>query len=444
MKALLSYYKDDFRANMKLAFPIMAGQLGQTLVNLVDNLMVGKLGANALAAVSFANALFAIFFVVGMGISFALPPLISEADGARKYRRISIFFKHSLVVNTVFAIICALFIISSLGTLHAMGQDPEVVVLAQQYLYCMAISMIPYMIFQTLRSYCEGLANTWTPMAIIIIGNVLNVLFNYMLIFGYWGMPALGIEGAAIGTLSARIIMAILLFIAIWKQEALWAFVSKANYKRYNWSEIKRVLKLGIPTSMQMLFEVSAFSGAAIIMGQISSTAQAAHQIAINLASVTFMICTGIAMASTIRVGNQLGLKNKQKMRDAGISAIIQVTLIMAIFAVLFAVFRGNLPYLYLEDIAVIDIAAILLICAAIFQVPDGIQVVSLAALRGIQDVRTPTIITFISYWLIGIPISYASSIWWDWGPIGVWFGLILGLSISAILLTYRFHRLTI
>lgn len=443
MKTLLSYYKEDFKLNTKLALPIMAGQLGQTLVNLVDNLMVGRLGSDSLAAVSFANALFAVFFVLGMGISFALPPLVSEADGAGNHRKISIFFKHSLLVNFIFAILSCSLIISGLGLLQRMGQSPEVAALAQRYLYYIAWSMIPYMVFQTFRSYSEGLGNTWTPMVIIIIGNVLNVLFNYALIFGNWGMPAMGVEGASLGSLMARMIMMVLIVVVVWKREELRAYVAKANYKKYQWTEIKRILKLGIPTSMQMLFEVSAFSGAAIIMGLISSQAQAAHQIAINLASITFMICTGIAMAATIRVGNQLGLGNKVKMRDAGFSAVLQVVLIMAIFAVLFALLKDYLPFLYLDDMKVVEIATVLLICAAIFQVPDGVQVVSLAALRGVQDVKMPTIITFVSYWLIGIPFSYITAIVLDWGPVGIWLGLILGLTISATLLTMRFNKLT-
>lgn len=421
----------------------MAGQLGQTAVAVADNVMVGQLGATALAAVSFAIALFAVFFVVGMGMSFALPPLISEADGAKDHRQISQYFKHSLVINIIFAVLSLGLILAGLPLLDQLGQDPEVVLLAKEYLVFTAWSMLPYMIFQALRCYCDGMSETMVPMIIIIAGNVLNVVLNYALIFGNWGFPAMGVEGAALASLIARIFMigGLLLLMLRWKN--LWDHISACNFRVYQSAIFKKLMNLGIPTSLQMFFEVSAFSGAAIITGMISKNAQAAHQIAINLASITFMIITGLAMASTIRVGNQLGKQNPQGIRDAGFSALLQVVLIMSIFAMLFIALRHWLPLLYIDDIEVVSIASLLLVCAAIFQIPDGVQVTAQSALRGLQDVTIPTVVTFISYWLIGIPISYFSALHFGLGAVGVWIGLIFGLSISAILLTLRFRRLS-
>lgn len=420
----------------------MAGQLGQTAVAVADNIMVGQLGATALAAVSFAIALFAVFFVVGMGISFALPPLVSEADGAGEDEKISQYFKHSLVLNTALGIAFLVIILAGLPLLDYMGQDIEVVVLAKEYLVFTAWSIVPYMIFQAFRCYCDGMSETLVPMLVIISGNVLNIGLNYLLIFGNWGFPPMGVEGAALASLIARIYMVGALIVLLIRHTYLWDHIADCDFNTYDARPIKKLLQLGLPTSGQMFFEVSAFSGAAIIAGMISKNAQAAHQVAINLASITFMIITGLAMASTIRVGNQLGKKSQQGIQDAGYSALIQVAVIMTAFAAIFILLRDLLPLIYIQDAEVVGLASTLLVCAAIFQLPDGIQVTAQSALRGLQDVKVPTVVTFISYWLIGIPFSYFSAIHFGLGAVGVWIGLIIGLTISAVLLTIRFRRL--
>jgi len=421
----------------------MAGQLGQTAVNFADNVMVGKLGPSALAAVSFANALFAVFFVVGMGISFALPPLVSEAEAAGEHQRISQYFKHSFVVNTAFALVSLVIILLGLQLLPYMGQEAEIIPLAQQYLVHIGWSIVPFMIFQTLRCYSDGMSETLLPMIIIITGNIINIALNYGLIFGHWGMPSMGVEGASLASHISRWYMVVTMVVLLFYWKNLWSYIAECNFRKYQTVLFQKIANLGVPTSLQMFFEVSAFSGAAIIMGFISKEAQAGHQVAISLASITFMICTGLAMAATIRVGNQLGLQNPQGIRDAGFSALIQVTVIMALFGIMFLTTRHLLPTIYIDDVDVISVASVLLICAAVFQIPDGIQVTAQSALRGLQDVKVPTVVTFVSYWLIGIPVSYVTAITLGWGPIGVWVGLIVGLSVSAALLTYRFHKLS-
>lgn len=439
----LEKYTSDFKLNLKLALPIMAGQLGQVMVNLADSIMVGRLGAEALAAVAVATAIFVAVIVLGMGLSFALPALVSEADGANEERKISSYFKHSLAVNMIFAIVTTVLIYFGLPLLDFMGQDPEVLVLAKSYLLISAWSLIPMMLFLTLRAYSEGMSKTIPPMIAMIVGNVINVVLNYLLIFGHYGLPEMGVDGAALASFIARVAMVFLLLIIIFKSDFLSVHLKRINLRKYNWQQFKKVLRLGVPSSLQMFFEVSAFSGAALIAGMVSKEVQAAHQIAINLASITFLICTGLAMASTIRVGNQLGKKDYPAMRKAGMSALVQVSLFMAIFSVLFVLFRSYLPYLYIDDEEVVQIAATLLIFAAIFQIPDGVQVTALSTLRGIQDVKVPTLITLISYYLIGIPTSYISAIHLEMGGSGVWLGLLVGLSISATLLTMRFNQLS-
>ncbi|HCV51357.1 MAG TPA: MATE family efflux transporter [Saprospirales bacterium] len=443
MQNFITKYKKDFRLNLKLALPLMASQLGQVVVNFVDNIMVAKLGPAALAGVSFANALYAICLVFGIGISFALPPLISEAQGAVDDRRISSYFKHSLIVNLAFGVFSMILLIAFIPFMKYLGQDPEIIPHAADYMYYSALGMIPFMIFQTLRCYSDGLSETLPSMIIIILGNLLNVILNYLLIFGHWGLPEMGAAGAALSSLISRVFMVfgILIIFRHWKN--LWIYLSEVRFNMYKSSYFKKILSLGIPSSFQMTFELTAFSAAAIIMGFIGKIEQASHQIAINLASITFMIATGLAMASTIRVGNQLGKGNISKVKDAGYSAMIQITIFMIVAAIGFVLARHLLPTIYMDNAEVISIAAYLLLAAAIFQIPDGIQVVTLSALRGLQDVKVPTFITFLSYWLLGIPCSYILAITLEWGPIGVWIGLILGLTISAIFLSYRFKMLT-
>ena len=440
---ILTKYNQDFRLNLKLALPIMAGQLGQITVYLADNIMVGKLGAVSLAAVSFAVALIAVPIVIGMGISFALPPLVSEADGANEKRKISQYFKHSFIINISIGLISCAIMMLCLPYLSLLGQEPEVVEIARGYIYYSAWAMIPLMIFLTLRSYADGMSETMPPMIAMIMGNVINIVLNYILIYGKFGMPALGVDGAGLSSMIARISMIIILVLILFRWKDLWSHIQECDFSTYQIPIFKKIFNLGIPTSLQMFFEISAFSGAAIIMGMVSSNAQAAHQIAINLSSITFMICSGLAMASTIRVGNQLGKKDFSALRNAGISVFLQVALIMGVFSIIFVVFRNLMPLIYIDDEVVIGIASTLLIYAAIFQIPDGIQVAALASLRGIQDVRKPTLITFFSYYIFGIPISYFAALHWGMGAIGVWLGLLVGLFISATLLTARFDKLS-
>ncbi len=439
----LSTYRQDFKLNLKLALPIMAGQVGQVLVNFIDNIMVGQLGASSLAAVSLAISIYISFMVVGMGISFALPPLVAQAHGMNSHDRISTLFKHSLMINVIYALVCVLIIEIGLPILEHLGQDPEVVALAKPYLRISAWTMIPLMIFQSLRCYSDGLSETKPAMIAALTGNVFNVLFNYMLIYGKLGAPAMGVAGAALGTLLARIMMIALMIVILYRWRDLWSYIANVNYKRYKSEVVKKLLSLGIPTSMQMFFEVSAFAAAALIMGTLGKVPQAAHQIAINLAAMTFLTCTGLGMAATIRVGNQLGQNNTVGLYKAGMSAIIQVIIFMIVAALVFVGLRDVLPLMYIDDLAVIEIAATLLIMAAFFQVSDGIQVVALGVLRGMQDVKIPMLITFLAYWICGIPISYMATHYFDFGPVGVWLGLVIGLTISALLLTRRFYRLS-
>ena len=339
-------YKDDFRANTKLAIPIVFGQLGQIATNIADNVMVAKLGPAHLAAVSLSVAIFIIFLIVGIGISFSLPPLVAEAHSAKQNHRIGQYFKHSLLINIGFALIGLIAMLSLIPLLGLIGQDQEVISLAKPYLQISAYSLIPMMIFQTLRCYSDGMSETLPPMIAMIAGNILNILLNYMLIFGKFGAPALGVAGAALGTLIARGVMILILLGLLIKWKDLWSYITGIDYMSYQRSLIKKMLSISIPISLQLFFEVSAVAGVAILMGLLGKEAQAGHQIAINIASVPFLICSGLGMAASVRVGNQLGLRDPNGMFRAGVSNFIQVTFLMILAGSLLYLFPWSAPEL--------------------------------------------------------------------------------------------------
>jgi MATE family multidrug resistance protein len=280
-------------------------------------------------------------------------------------------------------------------------------------------------------------------MVITLGANALNILLNYLLIFGKGGFPALGLNGAGWATLISRVVMALAIYLFVRYAPRFASYIRHLHFKRFYKAQFKRVLSLGIPSGMQFLFEVSAFSLAAVMVGWLGAEALAAHQIAISLASITFMVASGISAASTIRIGNQLGKGDIPTLRVAGFSNFIMVAALMALSGLGFVLLRAWLPTLFIDDMQVIQAATGLLIIAAFFQVFDGVQVVSLGILRGLQDVRIPTLATFVAYWVIGLPSGYLMAFVFDFGINGVWYGLSLGLGIVAISMFWRFDHLT-
>lgn len=458
-------YREHLRRNLKLAVPVMITQAGQITVNLVDNFMVGglggrfdyvvdeNLGKTALGAVSIGNAVFMTALVVAFGFSFAISPLIAAADARKNRTEAGEIFTHGLVLNLILAVILLTFLELSGPLLYKMGQPADVIDMSIPFLSIMAWSMIPIMIFQTFRQFSEGLSLTIPVTIATIIGNIVNVVMNYGLIFGYLGMPRMEVSGAGWGTFTARISMMLVMLFVLFSFKKTKQYMRYVRFGKLKSNIIRQLLKLGIPTALSSFFEVSAFAGAAFVCGyalgdspldiQSAKTNLAAHQIAISLASATFMMCMGLSVAATVRVGYQLGLKDYQTLRSAGLSTIIMAIGFMLICGILMVIFRFQLPYLYLDNQEVILLAAQLLIIAAFFQLSDGIQQVTLGALRGMQDVLVPSIITFISYWLIALPLGMLLAIHFRMQAVGMWIGLFCGLTVSAIMLFLRYHKQT-
>ncbi len=427
--------KEHLRRNISLATPVIIGQLGHIMVSVADTAMVGQVGVVPLAASTFANTFFSLLMLFGIGVSYAITPLVAATPESDKPHLLA-FLQNGLLVNVVVGLGLMFLALGVTPIMDMFGQEKAVAEAARPYLTIIAFSLLPIMIFQTFRQFSEGQSNTFHPMWVSVLANLLNVGLNYLLIFGKMGFPALGLNGAGWATLISRVIMVILMIVTIRRQWAGFRW-------QFDLSIVKRLVKLGIPSGMQYTFEVSAFAIAAIMVGWLGAEALAAHQIALNLAAITYMASTGIAAASQIRIGNQMGLRDKVTLRQAGFSCFVLVAVFMAFCGLLFIVLRDFLPALYIDNTLVEEMAATLLIIAAAFQISDGVQAVGLGVLRGLTDVRIPTLVTFLAFWVFAIPGGYLLGFTLGLGVEGVWYALSAGLTIAAILHIIRFQHLS-
>jgi MATE family multidrug resistance protein len=449
---LLTNYTKEFAYNLKLSFPVILGLLGHTFVAFADNIMVGQLGTAELAAVSLGNSFVFIAMSLGIGFSTAITPLVAEADGAQDSASGKSALKHGLILCTALGVSLFGMILWAKPLMYQMEQPEEVVALALPYLDLVAFSLVPLVIFQAFKQFSDGMSRTKYPMYATVVGNIVNIVLNYLFIFGKFGAPAWGIVGAAVGTLVSRVVMVALLWYLLGQNKSMNYYVLRFNWRIVELSKLKKIIFLGFPSAMQMFFEVALFTAAIWLSGVLGKNAQAANQIALNLSSMTFMVGMGLGVAAMIRVGNQKGLKDYINLRRIAQSIFLLTLLLEILFAALFMLGRHLFPTIYLnvEDLKnavdnaeVISIAAQLLLVAAFFQISDGLQVVVLGALRGLQDVVVPTVITAIAYWAIGFPLCFYLGLRTDLGSTGIWIGLLAGLTASAGMLYLRFQYLT-
>ena len=431
----------------------MLGMLGHTFVSFVDNIMVGQLGTAELAAVSLGNSFMFIAMSIGIGFSTAITPLIAEADASNNFKQAKSTYKHGLFLCTTLGILLFLLVFFSKPLMYLMQQPEEVVVLAIPYLNLVAFSLIPLVVFEAIKQFTDGMSMTKYPMYATLIANIVNVVLNYILIFGKFGFPEMGMVGAAYGTLVSRIIMVIYLSTLLRYKERSRKIVRNIKLFTLDFSMIKKIVNIGSLSAMQMFFEVAIFTAAIWLSGLLGKNSQAANQIALNLSSMTFMVAMGLSVASMIRVGNQKGLQNYKELRRIAFSIFLLGILLAVFFALLFFIFHKSLPNIYVDlndttnykdNMEVLSIASNLLLAAAFFQISDSIQVVVLGALRGLQDVKIPTILTFISYWVVGFPVSYFLGKEEMLGSFGIWLGLLAGLTTASVLLFIRFNSLTL
>ncbi|MDC0034295.1 MATE family efflux transporter [Flavobacteriaceae bacterium] len=448
----LSTYTREFKYNIKLAYPVMIGMLGHTFVQFVDNVMVGQLGTAELAAISLGNSFVFIGMSIGIGFSQAITPLIAEADGAKKDKDISGIFEHSFLICIILGIVLFLLVFLNRNLLYSMNQPVEVVELASPYLFWVSFSLISIVTFQSFRQFADGLSFTRAAMYSTLVGNTINVILNFVLIFGFWIFPKLGVEGAAIGTLISRLCMLTFIIFYLKLHKKLSKYIKRFFPTKVEIERVKKILYLGLPSALHSFFEVAFFISAVWMSGFIGKNSQAANQIALNLSSMTYMVALGVGVAAMIRVGNQRGMMNYRKLREVAISTLLLIIIIDFFFCLIFLIFNDLLPLLYLDpsdpsnlnDVnEVLTIASKLLIVAGVFQLFDGIQAVVLGALRGMQDVNKPAIIIFFSYGILGFPISYFLGFHTSLAIVGIWIGLLSGLFFSSLFLFLRFNYLS-
>lgn len=409
------------------------------MTGVADSIMIGWTGAVPLAASSLANSFFGVMLFFGIGVSYAMTPLVAEALGGKNENKIIEALRHGLVINVANSLILVTIIIVGQNVLRHISQPTDVVELAIPYLLIITYSLIPTMIFQTFRQFAEGLERTRMAMVIMITSNVINIILNYLLIYGIWIFPEMGLAGTGWATFISRVVMAVWMALYVYYGKRFTSY--RAGFKLGNYSRVlfSRILHIGLPTGAQFIFEAAAFGFSAIMMGWLGATTLAAHQIAINLATVSYMTTSGLGAAATIRVGIFYGRRDPVALHRAGFTLIGLAVFIMLVWGVVFIVGKNFLPSLYIDDPAVLAAAVPLMVIAGFFQLSDGMQVVCAGVLRGLQDVKIPSIMIFIAYWVIALPLGYWLAFKQGFGATGIWLGLLIGLTLTAGAMVWRF-----
>lgn len=445
-KEYLPYYK----RNLRVALPVMLTQLGASLVGLFDSIMVGHYATVDLAAVSFANAIFFMTMVFAMGALMAITPLVGMKvgeinahpdDKANIRHKIAVLFQNGMLFTILQSVLMLILLGGCLPFLEYFGQDPEVIAVARPYYILIVISLVPFLFFTFFKQFLEGLGNTLVAMIITLTMNALNIFLNWIFIYGNCGFEAMGATGAGIGSLISRIGMALCFALTIWFHRDWKYYIQTFSWSSFSWKEIKQQIKIGFPIGAQTFLETFTFAASFVIIGWISKEALAAHQVANQIADLTFMIALGVGAATTIRVSHQLGEGNLHAVRMASNASIHLVLVINTIGAALMISLRNYIPMIFTEDQEVIAIASKLIIIAGLFQYADGLQAVGAAMLRGITDVKVPMVIAFVSYILVGLSVGLLCAFPLNMGAAGIWIGFIFGLALAAICFHIRFNR---
>ncbi|MGM9818219.1 MAG: MATE family efflux transporter [Paludibacteraceae bacterium] len=433
----ISAYIPYYKRNLKVAIPIVLTQLGGGLVQLADNIMVGHLGAVDLAAVAFANSIFVIGFVFAMGVTMGITPLVGQAFVQKNHTRVASLLHNGMLFCLLMGIALTLILVGCYFFIDAMGQELRVAALSKPYYLALVGSLLPFMLFCVCKQFLEGLGNTKVAMLITIIANVLNIVLNYLFIFGKFGFPQLGAFGAGVATLIARLLMPVMFFAVILRHEEWNRYFKGFSWHTLSKSGVVTVAKVGIPIGGHMLLECSAWALLAIIVGWLGAVPLAANQIANNVANISFMMVVGVSAATTIRVSHQLGVRDFPALRMAAQASVHLCLFLNALMAVLMIVFRYQIPWIFTTDKEVIEITAQLLVLAGLFQLSDGMQSVGAGILRGLTDVKKPVLYAFVTYICINIPLGYILAFPCGMGVAGVWVAFIISLTLAAVL----YHR---
>ncbi len=430
---------DRIKKLLRTGWPIIVGQVGLVLMGVADTIMVGKIGYIPLAAAGLSVSIFFLISIFGLGLITATSSLVSGERARKNEKTLPLFLRDSILIGLIAALVLFIILLGIIDLLPYLDQKPEVVAQAKPFLFLLALSIFPMNLYMSGKNLCDGYFLTLSPMLITFGALILNIFLNWVFIYGHLGFEPMGLIGAGWATLIARIFMSLLVFWFIFKSKTIGFTLESVFNTKFQINYFKPILKLGIPSGFQYFFEVAAFSGAAILAGMLGAIPQAAHQIAINVASLTFMFAVGIAVSGSIYVAENYAHNDIAGARKYGMSAIWLVVAIEVIFALLFVGFHQLIPPLYSTEREVLQIASVLILIAAVFQVVDGIQAVCLGVLRGLHDTQFPSFLTFIAYWIIGIPMSWYFAKHTNMGIYGIWWALTFSLFFISITTFWRF-----
>lgn len=441
MHYALSKYLPFYRRNLMVAGPIVLSQVGTAIVQLIDTFMVGQLGTVQLAAVSFASAVFFMGLVFSNGLVMSVTPVIGQLYAEGDRQKISAIISNQMVYSTIVGLAVMAILLGMRYLLPFMGQDHDVLNLAVPYFIVIAVSVLPNTLFMSLKQIMEGLGNTSVAMIITIIANVINIVFNYLLIYGKLGLPEMGMLGAGVSTLIARISMPVMFIIYLRTKDVWWVYFKGFSFRHLTGAISGELFVVGLPIALHLLMEMAAFAISGIMMGWLGAVSLASHQIASNMSNMLFMVVLGISSATTIRVSHQYGARDYTAMRMAANASIHLCLAANAIMGSLIIIFRHRIAMLFSSDPAVIQMGAQLLIMAGLFQISDGMQAVGAGILRGLKDVKITMYVAFMAYILINLPLGYLLAFVLNIGPVGIWLGFIGGLSTAAILFRIRYLK---
>jgi len=436
--------KQEAGKTIKLALPIIIGELAQMALHIIDTAMVGAINYKQLAAAALVINAMNIPFVLGIGMTISVSQMVSMAHGRKDSQQVSHYLFNGFVLCAFTAIVISLSLVLGRDLLHFLKQDPEVVTYAIPFMKLMGLSIIPMLLFMTLKQFTDGLEYTRTAMLLSLCSMPINIFLNWLLIYGNWGFPRLELLGAGYATLITRTLIFLVLALTILRHRTFrrYVMVSSRQWK-LKVSTLRELLHIGVPSSLQVGMEAGAFAVSGILVGTISAVAQAAHQIALSCAAFTFMVSMGLAQAGSIRVSNAFGRHKWSEIKLIGKSTLL-TALVYGIFcAVVFSLLRNQLPLFFNKDAAVLELASLLLLFAAVFQISDSTQAIGAGLLRGIKDVKTPTLLIAIAYWVVGLPAGYLLAFRFGMGASGMWLGFIIGLTLASLFLIARFLKIT-
>lgn len=430
----------EAKLTINLALPIIFGELAQMALHLIDTAMIGSISHVQLAAASLVINVMNIPFVLGIGITMSISQTVSMAQGQNDSQKVSHYLYNGFWLCVATALIISLGLELGSNVLFHLHQDPEVARLAKPFLSVMGISLIPMILFMALKQFTDGLQHTRTAMILSVLALPLNVFINWLLIYGHWGFPKMEMMGAAYGTLITRSFIFIALGIVLFRHRLFRKYIAiRKNQWQLKKSTFKELLRIGIPSGLQIGMEAGAFAVSGILIGTIGAVEQAAHQIALSCAAFTFMASMGLAQAGSIRVSHAYGTGDFNKISNIGKSTLVTALLYGIFCAVIFVLLRNVLPLAFNNETSVVAMASLLLVFAAIFQISDATQAIGAGLLRGTKDVKTPTFLIGIAYWVLGIPSGYLLAFHFRMGAPGIWLGFIIGLTFSSFFLTTRF-----